>query len=168
MRFLIKKENLSEVDGQHLISPSQSTYEISNTTITWVTIVYSLINLGSGLLSNYLTVKPQSEINFHNSELINKNFELQLIQRCLELEKNEDRKASLILLIEANIISGKDKRQFYNYINKERYIPKWPTRMIEPLSSYIQPGKEINPVTIPQDPQAVKTGFASPDNFKSD
>nr|WP_315239971.1 hypothetical protein [uncultured Flavobacterium sp.] len=166
MRFLVKKSIPSE-SGERSLPPSQSSYEIPNGTITWVTVIYLFINVGSGLLSNYIVGKPQREINLHNTELINKNFELQLIQRCLELEKNEDRKASLMLLIETNAIGGKDTDKLYNYIKKEQYIPKWPTRMLEHLSSYIQPGKEIKLVTVPQDTQVVKPELTSKDNFKS-
>lgn len=143
MRLLTR--NNATAEGQRLIG--ETTYEIPNTTITWVAIFYLVLNTVSSALSTYIANTPQRITDNRNYELKKQNFELQLLQRVLEIEKDDARKSSLLLLLNARLLSDTKNDELLRFINATAVIPQWPKRPIETFNAGSGNQNQINSPT---------------------
>jgi len=138
MKLLIRN------DPQSLGGPrgNQSSYEVPNGTITWLTIIYLVVNVLATSAGNYITNKPQRDIDNKNLAFKEQNFKLQLLQRVLEIDDKEERRASLQLLLAAGLMGDK-KDEFQRFINDPKtVIAKWPKRPLESLNGSSQAAGE--------------------------
>lgn len=151
MRFLVKKTLPSEgSQNQRDLPGAQTSYEVPNGTITGVAVIYLVINvlatLAGNSISTYLGNKPQRDIDMQNSALKQENFKVQMFQRCLELDSNIDREASLELLASTDFFTENESRKLIEFIEKHKSsVPKWKPRNIETLSSYLSNSSLYSP-----------------------
>jgi hypothetical protein len=141
MKFFIKRQQFGEQGHNNLETSSTSTTEIPPITITWLTIIYVLVNVVSTSISNYIQGSSQRMNDSRSYELKDQNFRLQVLQRVLEIDTPKERKASLKLLIAAGLLD-KELEDFINDTTNE--VPKWPHADIERLSSFLITGAEIS------------------------
>ena len=109
-------------------------YSVPNTTITWISVIYLLVNVLAASLGNLITGIPQSKNDSRAFELKNKNFQLQLLQRVLSNPNDEDRKLSLDLLVKAHLLDAES--DLATFIKENKRMPLWEKRDIEQLNSY--------------------------------
>lgn len=136
MKFLIKRNS----DQGRAKIEAQEGFDISNTAITWVSIIYIIVNIIANSLSNYISNKPQRDIDNDTFELKEQNFKVQIFQRILESDSAIDRQASLRLMTKTDFFNEKEKAQLLSYIEHNNYVPKWPKRNLEILNSYLFSG----------------------------
>jgi len=164
MRLLIR--NNATAEGQRLLG--ETTYEIPNTTITWVAIFYLVLNTVSSSLSTYIANTPQRITDNRNYELKKQNFELQLLQRVLEIEKDDARKSSLLLLLNAQLLSDTKNDDLLKFINATTTIPQWPKRPIETFNAGSGNLNQLNSPVTQSVPAASGTRDVPPANPKND
>lgn len=137
---LFTKTTQNAVDGQRNLDGTATDYEVPTGTITWVSIIYLLIQTTATTVSNYITNKPQQQIESQNAMLKQQNFQVQLLQRALEADTPADRKTALLLFMKTGLLTAKNEKEFAGFVEQTPQMPKWQQRPLETMDGYSKPG----------------------------
>lgn len=137
MNILIKKRNISTShDGTRELNGNTETYNIPNTTITGISFIYLIVNVIANILSNYIAGIDKRVQDKRVSQLLEKHFQLQVLQRVLEADSINDRRHSLYLLEYVHLFGDKNE-ELLKYLDSSKYISKWPKNNLEPTPYHI-------------------------------
>ncbi|MCF0039795.1 hypothetical protein [Dyadobacter fanqingshengii] len=112
-------------------------YTVPNTTITWLSIIYIVVNITANSLNSFISGMPQRNYENRAFELKRQNFQLQALQRVLEISDEEDRRFSLELLVKTGILSDNKNGMLLDFIKQSKKIPHWSARSLELLNNYL-------------------------------
>lgn len=107
----------------------KTTFEISARTVAAVSTIVTLINILANLATHFI-MTPNNRIA---SELLEKNFRVQVLQRILESPNAKDRANSLQLLIYAGVLKDEDDH-LMDFSKDSSRVPLWETHPLETIT----------------------------------
>lgn len=158
MKILVRNDATPGQRNTEQANLGQGGFSIPNSSITWLSIIYIVVSILANTISSLVSYIPQKDTDNKTFELRRSNFQIQMLQRVLEMENENDRRASIELLIGMGLVDNNNKSvSNLDVLRKLKYIPKWQPRVIEVFSSYAT-GQNANSSMSTGNPNGVQTG----------
>jgi len=133
MRLLTRTQTVAGI-------PTTTSVEASGATVAGGALILAVIQIVGTLAGNLISNNPKIKADKELALLKERNLTIQLFQRVLENDDAKTRANSLILLINAGLISD-EKNEIRKMCQDTSQIPKWSKHPLESSTGVLESGK---------------------------